>query len=65
MSFLIDLLLDLIGWCFPWFNKREDRSIVGESRLDREGRWFGWILLILLVLGLGALAIWFGWDRRG
>ena len=37
---------------------REDRSVVGESRFDREARILGWILF-LLALGIGGAAYFF------
>ena len=53
---MFEILIDLIVsfWSPP---PREDRSIVGESRLDREARVFGWVLLLIAV-GIG-FAVWF------
>jgi len=48
---LLEAVLSFLGWPS---RRHEDRSIVGESRLDRESHWFG-RLVVLVVL---AIAVW-------
>ena len=45
---MIDLLLGLLLWIWSP-PQREDRSIVGESRLDREARVFSFVELFAVI----------------
>jgi hypothetical protein len=38
MSALLEILFDVITTLIPWRSSHEDRSIVGESDLDRSAR---------------------------
>jgi hypothetical protein len=52
MPWLLQLLIDALIWLVPWVDRHTDRSIVGESRFDRQARWIAWILLSLIVASL-------------
>jgi hypothetical protein len=52
MPWLLQLLIDALIWLVPWGDRHTDRSIVGESRFDRQARWIAWILLFLIVASL-------------
>lgn len=59
MSWLFDVLLELILALMPW-GKRDRRSSMGESRMDRQARIMGAaFLMILLVV---AAAVWWFWK---
>ena len=55
MHWLFDLLIDLL---IPWGSHREDRSIVGKSRTDRQTAWIARGLLILLIIAGVAYMLW-------
>ncbi len=52
-GFMFSLLLSL--WSLLW---RQDRSVVGESRFDREARILGSVL-VLIALGVAFAGYWF------
>lgn len=51
MHWLFDLLLNFLSW-FPWENIDKRRSVVGESRIDKQTRWITWTVLLLIGLGI-------------
>ena len=55
MHWLFDLLIDLL---IPWGAHREDRSIVGKSRTDRQTAWIARGLFILLIIAGVAYMLW-------
>jgi hypothetical protein len=55
MHWLFDLLIDLL---IPWGSHREDRSIVGKSRTDRQTAWIARGLFILLIIAGVAYMLW-------
>lgn len=58
MGWLLDLLLDLVLYFIP--SAQDRRSTMGESRLDRQARIIGLVLLlVVLLVGVG---IW--WFTR-
>lgn len=54
MHWLFEIFIEAITWLLPWSSNREDTSIVGESRMDRQARWIAWGLILILALGVGA-----------
>jgi len=52
MHWLLDLLLDVILAFIPWETHGKDRSVMGESRMDKQSRWITWTVLLLISLGL-------------
>lgn len=54
MHWIIDLLVELITAVVPWDSRNVDRSVVGESRMDRNARRIGIALLVVIVLVSGA-----------
>lgn len=65
MSLFSELLGVLVDLLSPGsIRSREDRSIVGESPLDREAKRLGMQISLVLVLIAGALwgvGAWWGW----
>ena len=57
MEFLLQILVELITGFIPW--RREQGSVVGESRLDRDAKRFGQVVLVLVMLILLGLLAWF------
>jgi hypothetical protein len=59
MDFLLQILFELITGVIPW--RRDERSLVGESGLDREAKRFGLgVLVVAMLILLGLLAgFWF------
>lgn len=58
MGFLFDILMEVITACLPGRN-HDDRSIVGESRLDRNARmWAAVVITVVLVIGAGVYLYW-------
>jgi hypothetical protein len=53
MHWLIDLVVELVASLPSWKSRHVDRSVVGESRLDRGARRIGIALLVGLVLLVG------------
>lgn len=53
MHWLIDLLLEVVTW-IGFHPTRSDRSVVGESELDRSARRLWWIVSAVV---LGAIGI--------
>lgn len=51
MHWLFDLFLDFLSW-FPWENADRRRSVVGESRIDKQTRWIEWTVLLLVGIGI-------------
>lgn len=58
MHWLFDLIIDLLLWLLPGNPHREDRSIVGESRKDRETRWIAWAVIALIAVAAVAYTLW-------
>lgn len=62
MNFLFDLLVELAEIIRPK-NRADDRSIVGESRMDQRAKmWAGIAASVLFVIGVGGW-IWWEWFR--
>ncbi len=56
MNWVAHLLLELLSMLWPFGHRRDDRSVVGKSRLDEEtARLWKWI--VFAALGIGGL-IW-------
>lgn len=55
MHWLFDLLIDLL---IPGHLPRDDRSLVGKSRIDRQAAWIARGLFILLIIAGFAYALW-------
>jgi hypothetical protein len=55
MHWLFDLLIDLL---IPGHIPRDDRSLVGKSRIDRQAAWIARGLFILLIIAGFAYALW-------
>lgn len=52
MHWLLDLVLDILC-LLPWWDRDgRHRSVLGESRIDRQTRWIEWALLFLVGLGI-------------
>ena len=52
MDWIFELLFEMLGALWPFGHRREDRSVVGKSRLDEEtARFWWWIALAALVIG--------------
>jgi hypothetical protein len=52
MHWLLDLVLDILC-LLPWWDRDgRHRSMLGESRIDRQTRWIEWALLFLVGLGI-------------
>jgi len=58
MHWLFDLIVDLLLWLLPWSPRREDRSTVGESRMDREARLIALGIIALIAVGVVAYTLW-------
>jgi len=56
MSYLLEIVLSLFN--LPSWNSRNDRSIVGESRLDKQTRFFGRLFYGVLALVVVGSLIW-------
>ncbi len=51
---MVDLLFELLTYLWPWRGHREDRSIVGKSRLDEEAaRYWKWVVIAILAICAG------------
>jgi hypothetical protein len=59
MDFLLQIFFELITGVIPW--RRDERSLLGESGLDREAKRFGQgVLVVAMLILLGLLAgFWF------
>lgn len=55
MHWLFDLLIDLL---IPGHIPRDDRSIVGKSRIDHQAAWIARGLFILLIIAGVAYVLW-------
>jgi hypothetical protein len=53
VHWLVDLFLELLSLIAPGRSPSSDRSVVGESRMDRNARRFGILLLVILALVIG------------
>jgi nicotinamide riboside transporter PnuC len=52
MGWLFEFLMEIIGRFDWWSARAEDRSRVGESRLDRQAKQFGrWFVIGVAVVG--------------
>ena len=58
MNVFFEIILDLITTFLPWSSKHEDRSIVGESDLDRRSRKIAIILLSAFLILAAAVGTW-------
>lgn len=52
MHWLLELFLDLLHLLIPWGDRHTDRSVVGESRFDRQARIIAWVVICLIVGGV-------------
>ncbi len=59
MNFLLDILMEIIGRLLPGQRNHDDRSIVGESKMDRSARL--WTIVGLIVLVLIGASVWAWW----
>lgn len=57
MGHLLEILLDLLN--LPSWNSRNNRSIVGESEMEKQTRLFGRIFYGFLVLVAVIALIWY------
>ena len=56
MQILLDLVLEVITWLIPWPSR--ERSLMGESRLERNTRYAAVVgLIIVMLVGIG-LGLW-------
>ena len=51
MHWLFELFIEALTWLIPWGSHHDDVSIVGESRMDRQARWFAWTLIVIVAAG--------------
>ena len=51
MNWLFEIVLEALIWLISWENRHTDRSIVGESRFDRQARIVAWLLIFLVAAG--------------
>jgi accessory gene regulator protein AgrB len=56
MNVLLEIIIDVINIFIPWPSTHENKSVVGESDLDRSARKFK--IYIISILILAALGIW-------
>lgn len=57
MSHLLEIVLSLLN--LPSWNSHNDKSIVGESRMDKQTRFFGRLFYgVLVLIAVGGL-IWY------
>lgn len=57
MSYILELILSLFS--LPSWERRDEKSIVGESRLDQQARLFGRIFYGILAFLIVAALVWF------
>lgn len=52
MHWLLNLVVDILC-VLPWWDRGDrHRSVMGESRLDKQTRWIEWTLFFVVGLGL-------------
>jgi hypothetical protein len=52
MDWLFELCITALTWLIPWGSHHGDVSIVGESRMERQARWFTWTLIVIVAAGV-------------
>ncbi len=58
MHILLEILLGIVESLFPWTSKHDDRSVVGESELDRSAQRFKiYVIFVILVVAM-AVGAW-------
>lgn len=51
MQWLFEIFIDLLHLLIPWVDRHTDRSVVGESRMDRQARIIAWMVICIVVGG--------------